>query len=135
MQTRRKNQITKPNTKFTLTVALDPQHSHEPNSVSQALKDPNWRNAMGDEFNAQVRNDSWDLVPHNPNKNIVGCKWVYTIKRLPDGSIERYKARFVAKGFSQQPGIDYTETFSPVIKPPPFVLFFDIAVSRSWPIQ
>lgn len=72
---------------------------------------------MAEEFTALVRNNTWQLVPAVPNQNVVGCKWVFRIKRRPDGSIDRYKTRLVAKGFHQRPGLDYTETFSPVVKP------------------
>ncbi|XP_043721263.1 uncharacterized mitochondrial protein AtMg00810-like [Telopea speciosissima] len=65
---------------------------------------------MDTEFNALIRNDTWTLVSPHPQMNIVGCKWVYIIKRLTDGSIERYKAHLVAKGFHQQEGLDYSET-------------------------
>ena len=55
-------------------------------------------------------NNAWSLVPLPEGKKIVGCKWVFTIKHKADGSVERYKARFVAKGFTQTYGIDYLET-------------------------
>ena len=57
------------------------------------------------------------MVSLPPDKNVVGCKWVYKVKRNSDGSIARFKARLVAKGYLQQYGLDYAETFSPVVKP------------------
>ena len=72
---------------------------------------------MKDEFDALVRNGTWELVPSTSMQNLVGCKWVFRIKQLPDGSIDRYKARLVAKCFHHQPDGDYHDTFSPVIKP------------------
>jgi hypothetical protein len=73
---------------------------------------------MQEEYDALQRQGTWSLVPPPPSKNIVGCKWVYKLKHNSDGSISRYKARLVAKGFHQQYGVDYEETFSPVVKPP-----------------
>ena len=66
--------------------------------------------------------------------NIVGCRWIYKIKRTADGTIERYKARLVAKGFHQQEGIDFSETFSPVIKHATIHLVLAIVVSSNWNI-
>ena len=63
---------------------------------------------MSGEFDALINNGTWDLVPSNSSHNVVGCKWVFRIKRSSDGSISRYKARLVAKGFHQWPGLDYT---------------------------
>ncbi|XP_076921266.1 putative mitochondrial protein AtMg00820 [Bidens hawaiensis] len=71
---------------------------------------------MADEYSALLKNGTRSLVPRVPGSIIVDCKWVYKIKRDPKGTIQRYKARLVAKGFRQQPGIDYKETFSPVVK-------------------
>lgn len=67
--------------------------------------------------------------------NIVGSKWVYRIKRKADGSVDRYKARLVAKGFHQQEGVDFWETYSPVIKPITIRTVLPIAVSSGWAIK
>lgn len=66
--------------------------------------------------NSMQRHGTWELVPCNMTNNIIGCKWVYNIKYKPDGQIDHYKARVVAKDFHQCPGIDYNKIFSPVIK-------------------
>ena len=75
------------------------------------------------------------LVPAHPSQNVIGCKWVYRIKRKPDGSVARYKARLVAKGFHQRPGVDFTETFSPVVKPSTIRLIITLAVTNNWPLR
>lgn len=68
------------------------------------------------EISALHNLDPWVLVSPDHSRNLVKCKWVFRIKYNPDGSIQRYRDRLVAKGF-QRPEIDYTETFSPVVKP------------------
>ena len=67
--------------------------------------------------------------------NVVGCRWVFTIKYNPYGSIDKYKARIVAKGFHQQEGIDYTDTFSPVIKSTAIRFVLGLAVNKDWPVR
>lgn len=107
----------------------------KPKSFNQASKLPQWQQAMQTEFSALMRNNTWQLVPPPPNSNIVGCKWVYKIKYKVDGSIERYKSRLVAKGFHQEEGIDYFDTFSPVIKPTTIRLVLSIALTKGWPLH
>ncbi|PKI61253.1 hypothetical protein CRG98_018352 [Punica granatum] len=107
----------------------------EPRSFAQARKHSQWRTAMQEEYRALLQNDTWDLVPPNPTQNIVGCKWVYRIKQKANGTIDRYKARLVAKGFNQREGVDYEETFSPVIKPVTIRTILSIAVSLQWPVR
>ncbi|RVW94165.1 Retrovirus-related Pol polyprotein from transposon RE1 [Vitis vinifera] len=132
--TRSKHNIHKPIQKLNLIAQLQ-QPTLEPTTVTQALKDPKWRQAMSAEFDALLRNGTWDLVPSHPTQNLVGCKWIFRTKYLPNGSIDRYKARLVAKGFHQRPGIDYSETFSPVIKPTTVRLVLSLAVSQGWSLR
>jgi hypothetical protein len=87
---------------------------------------------MKAEFNALLQNQTWTLVPKQNATNLVGCKWVFKVKRKEDGSIESHKARLVAKGFHQQAGLDYGETFSPVIKPTSIRTLLSMAYSHSW---
>jgi len=106
-----------------------------PTSYKQALADPNWKNAMVEEFNALTANRTWDLVPAPPNANIVTGKWIYRQKLKSDGSLDRYKARWVLRGFSQQPGVDFEETFSPVVKPATIRTVLSLAISSNWSIH
>ena len=106
-----------------------------PTSISQALKDHNWRQAMSEEYGALVCNGTWELVPPKDITNQVGCKWIFCIKRNSYGSIDRYKAHLVAKGFHQRPGVDYHETFSLVVKPTTVRLVLSIVVSNGWSLR
>jgi histone deacetylase 1/2 len=87
---------------------------------------------MDSEYSALMNNKTWPLVPASQGRNIIDCKWVYEIKRKPYGTIDRYKARLVAKGFKQCFGIDYEDTFSPVVKAATIRLVLSIVVSRGW---
>ncbi|CAH9084965.1 unnamed protein product [Cuscuta europaea] len=132
MQTRAKSGIFKPKTIFnlsTVTIAADPT------CFTEANKQLKWREAMADEFNALINNNTWDLVPFDNSKNIVGCKWIYKTKYHSDGSLERHKARLVAQGFNQQAGIDFSETFSPVVKPTTVRIVLTVAISFGWGIR
>ena len=75
-----------------------------------------WRKAMDNEVAALEYNNTWELTDLPKRKHPIGSKWVYKVKYNSDGTVERYKARLVAKGYTQQEGLDYHETFSPVVK-------------------
>ena len=90
---------------------------------------------MTAEYNALISNGTWTLCPRPSHKHVIRNKWIYKIKQKLYGTIDRYKARLVAKGFEQQDGIDYTETFSPVIKPATIRLILALAVHYDWIIQ
>ncbi|KAM1307545.1 hypothetical protein ACFX2H_009786 [Malus domestica] len=88
---------------FTTTLTL----LKEPTSFQQVVQDPKWREAMQHEIIALQANHTWNLMPLPPHKRLIGCKWVYKVKLKPDGSLERYNARFVAKGYSQIESVNY----------------------------
>lgn len=90
---------------------------------------------MSNEYAAQVRNRTFDLVPPAPNQNVIATKWMYTEKYLADGSFDRPKARWVARGDKQEHGIDYAKTFRLVVKSITIRHVLNLAVSRSWPIK
>jgi hypothetical protein len=106
-----------------------------PSNYRSALADPNCRAAMADEYKALVDNNTWRLVPRPPGANVVTGKWIFRHKFHSDGTLARHKARWVVRGYSQQHGIDYDETFSPVVKPATIRVVLSIAASRSWPIH
>jgi len=88
----------------------------EPKSISEALKDESWIVVMHEELNQFTRNDVWTLVPRSNKMNIIGTKWVFRNKLNESGVITRNKARLVVKGYNQEEGIDYDETFAPMAR-------------------
>jgi hypothetical protein len=103
-----------------------------PLSHREALREPAWHDAMSAEFSALRQTGTWTLVPRPRDVNLVSYKWIFKTKHHPDGSIDKYKARLVASGFSQQHDIDYGDTFSPVVKPATVCMVLSLAVSRGW---
>jgi hypothetical protein len=79
---------------------------------------------------ALMRNKTWHLVPPQPGRNVIDCKWVYKVKHKADGSVNRYKSRLLAKGFKQRMGIDYDDTFSPLVKLATIWLVLSLVVSQ-----
>ena len=132
MVTRAKAGISKPlermNCHVTTVSPLPRSHVH-------ALRIPQWKQAMLDEYNALITNETWVLVPRPANVNIVHSMWLFRYKFHVDGSLSRYKAWLVANGCSQQLGIDCDETFSPVVKLATILTVLSLFVSRNWPIH
>ncbi|GKF94361.1 ribonuclease H-like domain-containing protein [Tanacetum coccineum] len=106
-----------------------------PKNPSHALKVPNKRNVMYDEYNALVKNSTWLLVPRPAGVNKVRSMWLFKHKFYADRTLSRYKACLVANGSSQQLGVDFDETFSPVVKPTTIRTVLSLVVSRKWPIH
>ena len=93
--------------------------SNEPTDIKEALNGTNalrWKEAIENEYDSLIQNKTWDLVDVPADKNIIGCKWVFKVKRNGDGSINRYKAQFVVRGYSQEAGVDYDEIYAPVAR-------------------
>lgn len=124
---RRSQRQCRPNSKYFGDKFFNLTRSHpiaqmvEPHTVDQALKNDLWCVAMSEEFCALVRNSTYELVARD-NQNIVGCKWVF-------------KARLVSKGFLQESGRDYFETFSPVVKSVTICVILSIALSQGWSLR
>lgn len=111
--------------------------SEEPTTVSEALNGSDaeeWRKAMDEEYTSLLDNEVWSLVDRPDDQKVIQCKWVFQLKCGVNGE-KRYKARLVARGFTQQYGVDYTETFSPVVRNSTLRMLFAIAVSIDLKIE
>ncbi|KAB2605030.1 hypothetical protein D8674_004747 [Pyrus ussuriensis x Pyrus communis] len=117
------------------TAILDIHESSEPTHYKQAVSSVHWRNAMQEEFEALQKQGTWELVPVPQNRNVIGSKWVYKLKKDQDGKVSRYKARLVAQGFSQEHGLDYEETFSPVVRHTTVRLVLSLAAMNKWDLR
>ena len=87
----------------------------DPN-VELCTDDDEFKEAADTEYRSLIENETWDLVELPSGRTPIGSKWVFKVKHKSDGTVERFKARLVAKGYAHRPGIDYDETFSPVVK-------------------
>ena len=107
--------------------------AHSPTSYQEATEGPNkkhWEAAMKTEMMSLKENDVWDLVKLPADKKTVGSKWVYKVKTGEDGSVQRYKARLVAQGFTQKYGADFDETFCPVVRQESLRLLMALSVQH-----
>ena len=107
----------------------------EPGSFEEESKQEVWVKAMEEEIQMIEKNNTWELVNRPHGKDIIGVKWVYKTKLNPDGTIQKHKARLVAKGYSQQPGIDYNETFAPVAHLDTIRALIALASQKGWSIH
>ncbi|XP_024011200.1 uncharacterized protein LOC112086480 [Eutrema salsugineum] len=133
MITRAKEGIFKPNPRYALLThkAAYP----EPRSVASALKHPGWHNAMSEEMSNCSETNTWSLVPRAPGMNILGSKWVFRTKLHADGSLDKLKARLVAKGYNQQEGVDFLETYSPVVRTATVRSVLHLATIMDWDVK
>ena len=103
--------------------------------VQEALSEPQWTQAIKEEVGALLKNNTWTIVPLPEGKKAVRCKWVFSIKHKVDGTVERYKARLVSKGYTQTYGVGYQETFSPVAKLSTVRVLLSLTTNLDWPLH
>jgi hypothetical protein len=107
----------------------------EPTCFVEAIRKKEWANATTEEYQSIIKNDVWEIVPRPKSKDVVSSKWIFKIKHVADGSIEKYKARFVARGFSQKEGIDYEETFAIVARYTSIITIMALAAKMKWKLH
>jgi len=107
----------------------------EPTTFKEAALLQKWLDAMNVELDALVSTSTREICSLHDGKRAIGCKWVFKIKYKSDGTIERYKARLVANGYTQQEGVDYIDTFSPIAKLTSVRLILALAAIHNWSIS
>ncbi|GAA0153411.1 transmembrane signal receptor [Lithospermum erythrorhizon] len=137
METRSKSGIHKPRQVLSLTATstASPSLQHTPSCFTEVVKYKHWRQAMSNEYNPLIFNNTWSLVRSDSTQHLIGCKWIFRVKLNSDGTLHKYKARLVAQGLKQLHGVDYEQTFSPVIKPATIRIVLTLAVSNQWSIR
>ena len=133
MTIRAKAGIVKQNPKYALFTVKS--NYPEPKTIKTALKDEGWTNAMGEEVESFEETHTWDLVPPDPSITPLGCRWVFKTKLRADGSLDRLKARLVAKGYEQEEGVDYVETYGPVVRTATVRSILHVATIHKWEIK
>ncbi|MCH81362.1 copia-type polyprotein, partial [Trifolium medium] len=106
----------------------------EPINYIDALNDKKWKQAMIEELTVIEKNQTWEMVNLPADKKAIAVKWVFKLKLNPDGSVAKYKARLVARGFLQREGLDYSEVYSPVARIETVRLVVAIGNARDWPM-
>jgi hypothetical protein len=109
--------------------------AEEPRDVNEALDDASWKAAMDDEMNSIRDNNTWEFSSLPAGHKAIGLKWVYKVKRDPEGAIVKHKARLVAKGYSQRKGVDFEEVFAPVARMETVRLFLALAAHSGWEVH
>jgi hypothetical protein len=109
-------QVKKPKPFSSYTTLMCNLLDEEPTCFEENIQKKEWEDAMTKEYQSIIKNDVWEIVPRPKSKDVVSSKGIFKIKHVADGSIKKYKERFVARGFSQKEGIDYEETFAPVAR-------------------
>jgi hypothetical protein len=107
----------------------------EPTSFVEASGHKEWQEVMINEYDSVLANGTWNLADCPHDVKPIGCKWVYRLKYKPNGKIDKYTTRLVAKGFSQWEGIDYEETFAPTTKWNTIIMVINLAANNGWKLH
>ena len=133
MTTRSKAGITKPNSRYVMLASkFTPE---EPRNIDEAMKHPAWTDPAPEKIRRIHMLKTWTLVPRTPDMHVLHSQWLFTTKLNPDGTTDKRKVRLVAKGNKQEEGVDYLETFSPVVRTATIRLVLKVATTRKWPIK
>ena len=123
---------------FALIADANPTEPFVPKTYKQAINSDwrlQWLEAMQEEINSLIENETWTLSDAPSNRSVLRGRWVFALKRGPNGEITRFKARWVVRGFEQRPGLDYNETFASVVKPMSYKAIFALAAAHDWDIE
>jgi|SRR5579862_4602875 len=118
---------------------IDPNDEEEPTTLQEAINHPTrgkqWEKLVRDELNPLIKNESWDYVGRPRNRQVVNCKFIFKHKKNEIAQIVRLKARLVARGFSQIYGVDYLDTYAPVVKLASIRILLAIAAIYGPPVE
>lgn len=133
MTTRLQHGIRKPNPRYALLTR--PNIPPIPKTITAALKDPGWTRSMQEEMDAQRQNETMSVVPRRPGMHVLGCRWIHTVKLKADGTPDKLKSRLVARGYEQEEGVDFVDTYSPVVRTSTIRVVLNVAVSKNWIVR
>jgi hypothetical protein len=128
-------QVKKPKPFSSYTTLMCDLLEEEPTCFEEAIQRKEWADAMTEEYQSIMKNEVWEIVPRPKNKDVVSSRWLFKIKHVADGSIGKYKARFVARGFFQKEGIDYEETFAHVARYTSIETIIALAAKMKWKLH
>ncbi|KAL1223769.1 Retrovirus-related Pol polyprotein from transposon RE2 [Cardamine amara subsp. amara] len=106
--------------------------NEEPQTFDQAMNEKEWREAMKEKIQMIEKNGTWEMVKKPKEKNIISVKWIYRLKTNANGDPIKHKARLVARGFTQEYGVDYLETFAPVSRHDTIRTILTVAAQERW---
>lgn len=133
MTTRARAGIIKPNPKYALFLVKS--NYQEPRSIREALLDPGWNDSMTEEITNMKETETFELVPLSSDKKLLGFRWIHKRKLNADGTMKKLRSCLVAKGNEQEEGIDFLETFSPVVRTATIRTVLHVAVTKKWDIR